>query len=80
MWGNIKASCLHSLTIAWGYLLALLGGAMSLIDNIADAIGDPNLKDQISAAVGDTRTTGRILLGISIVTIMARLRTLKKGG
>jgi hypothetical protein len=80
MWGNIKASCLHSLTIAWGYLLALLGGAMSLIDNIADAIGDPNLKDQISAAVGDARTTGRILLGISIVTIMARLRTLKKGG
>jgi hypothetical protein len=80
MWGNIKASCLHSLTIAWGYLLALLGGAMSLIDNIADAIGDPNLKDQISAAVGDARTTGRILLGISIVTIMARLRTLKKRG
>jgi hypothetical protein len=80
MWGNIKASCLHSLTIAWGYLLALLGGAMSLIDNIADAIGDPNLKDQISAAVGDARTTGRILLGRSIVTIMARLRTLKKRG
>jgi len=79
MWGKIKASCLHSLTIAWGYVLALVGGAMSLVDGIADALGDPNLKDQISAAVGDAKTTGRILLGISIITIMARLRTLKKG-
>ena len=79
MWGKIKASCLHSLTIAWGYVLALGGGAMSLVDGIADALGDPNLKDQISAAVGDAKTTGRILLGISIITIVARLRTLKKG-
>jgi hypothetical protein len=80
MWAKVKASCLHSLTIAWGYLLALLGGAMSLVDGIADALGDPNLKDQISAAIGDPRTTGRILLAISILTILARLRTLKKGG
>ena len=80
MWRKLKASCLHSLTIAWGYLLALTGGAMSSIDSIADALGDPNVKDQISAAVGDARTTGRILLGISIITILARLRSLKKGG
>jgi len=80
MWGKVKASCLHSLTIAWGYVLALLGGAMSLVDGVADALGDPSLKDQISVAVGDAKTTGRILLGISIVTILARLRTLKKGG
>jgi hypothetical protein len=80
MWAKLKASCLHSLTIAWGYILALIGGGMSLLDGIADTLGDPNLKDQISAAVGDARTTGRILLGISIVTILARLRSLKKGG
>jgi len=80
MWRKLKASCLHSLTIAWGYLLALVGGGLSLIDGIAEALGDPNLKDQISAAVGDAKTTGRILLGISIVTILARSRSLKKGG
>jgi hypothetical protein len=79
MWRKLKASCLHSLTIAWGYTLALIGGAMSMIDVLADAFGDPSLKDQISAAVGDARTTGRILLAISIVTILARLRSLKKG-
>jgi hypothetical protein len=52
---------------------------MSLVDNIGDALGDPNLRDEISAAVGDTKTTGRILLGVSIITILARLRSLRKG-
>jgi hypothetical protein len=51
---------------------------MQAIDSIADALKDPNLKDQISAAIGDTRTVGRILLGVSIVTILARLRSLRK--
>ena len=78
MFVKVKALCLHSLTIAWGYVLALIGAAMSIVDNIGDALGDPGLKDQISAAIGDAKTTGRILLGISIVTILARLRSLKK--
>ncbi|WP_315704955.1 MULTISPECIES: hypothetical protein [unclassified Bradyrhizobium] len=80
MWPKIKAACLHSLTIAWGYTLALIGGFMSLIDSVGDALGDPNIKDQINSAVGDARTTGRILLVISLITILARARSLKKGG
>ena len=79
MLARAKAFCLHSLTIAWGYVLAIAGAVMSAIDNIGDALGDPSLKDQISAAVGDAKTAGRILLGISVVTILARLRSLKKG-
>jgi archaellum biogenesis protein FlaJ (TadC family) len=79
MLARLNAFCLYSLTIAWGYVLAIVGGIMSMIDNIGDALGDPNLKDQISAATGDAKTTGRILLGISVVTILARLRSLKKG-
>lgn len=78
MWGRVKACCLHSLTIAWSYLLAFAGTVMQTIDTTADALGDPNLRDQISAAVGDTKTVGRILLGVSIVTIIARLRSLRK--
>jgi hypothetical protein len=78
IWSRVKNLCLHSLTIAWGYVLAFAGAAMQAIDSIADALEDPNLKDQISAAIGDTRTVGRILLGVSIVTILARLRSLRK--
>jgi hypothetical protein len=78
MCARIKAFCLHSLTVAWGYILAVVGSAMSMLDGIGDALGDPGLKDQINAAIGDARISGRILLGISIITILARLRSLKK--
>ena len=79
MWTRIKACCLNSLTIAWSYCLAFAGAAMQGLDSLADALGDPNLKDQISASIGDARTAGRVLLGISIVTMIARLRSLRKG-
>jgi hypothetical protein len=78
MWARVKASCLNSLTIAWSYLLAFAGAVMQAIDAVGDALGDPNLRDQISAAIGDAKTVGRILLAVSIVTIIARLRSLRK--
>jgi hypothetical protein len=78
MKSRLRSFCLHSLTIAWSYLLAAIGVAMTLIDNIGEALGDPTLRDQLSAAVGDAKITGRILLGISVITIMARLRSLRK--
>jgi hypothetical protein len=59
--------------------LAFAGAMMQGLDTMADALGDPNLKDQISASIGDAKTAGRVLLGISIVTIVARLRSIRKG-
>jgi hypothetical protein len=78
MWLRVKTCCLNSLTMAWGYCLAFAGAAMQAIDLIADALGDPGLRDQVSAAIGDPKTVGRILLGVSIITIIARLRSLRK--
>jgi hypothetical protein len=78
MFAKVKAFCLNSLTIAWGYFLAFAGAILQGLDSIADALGDPSLKDQISASIGDAKTAGRVLLGISIVTIVARLRSLRK--
>jgi putative exporter of polyketide antibiotics len=78
MLARIKAACLHSMTIAWSYCIALAGALASVIDDLADALGDPGVKDQISVAVGDVTTTGRIMLVISVVTIIARLRTLRR--
>ncbi|MGY3513130.1 hypothetical protein [Bradyrhizobium lupini] len=80
MLARIKAACLHSMTIAWSYCLALAGALASIIDDLADTLGDPGVKDQIGAAIGDVKTTGRILLVISVVTIIARLRTLRRNG
>jgi hypothetical protein len=78
MFAKMKAFSLNSLTIAWGYFLAFAGAILQGLDSIADALGDPSLKDQISASIGDAKTAGRVLLGISIVTIVARLRSLRK--
>lgn len=75
---RIKAACLHSMTIAWSYCIALAGALASTVDDLADALGDPGVKDQISAAIGDVKITGRILLVISVVTIIARMRTLRR--
>lgn len=78
MWSRIKTCCLNSLTVAWGYCLAIAGAVMQGIDTIADALGDPTLRDQISVAIGDAKTVGRVLLGVSVITIIARLRSLRK--
>jgi len=79
IWRKLKAACLHSLTVAWSYALAITGAIFQAIDSIGDALGDPGLKDQLTVAIGDTQTVGRILLGISIITLIARLRSLRKG-
>lgn len=78
MFSKIKAACLHSVTIAWSYCMALAGALASIIDDLADALGDPAVKDQINSAIGDVTTTGRVMLVISVVTIIARLRTLRR--
>jgi len=78
MWAKLKALCLHSATIAWSYVLMAAGAALQLIDATGDALGDPAIKDQVAAAIGDAKTVGRILLGISIVNIIARARSLRR--
>ena len=78
MLARIKAACLHSMTIAWSYCIGIAGALASIIDDLADTLGDPGVRDQISAAIGDVKMTGRIMLVISIVTIVARLRTLRR--
>ncbi len=78
MFAKVKVLYLNSLTIAWSYLLALLGLTLQAVDTAGDVLGDPTIKEQISAAVGDPVWSGRVLLAISIVTLAARLRSIRK--
>lgn len=73
----MKRLCFNSLTMAWGYFLAIAGFAIQIIEAVGDALGDPAIKDQLTAALGgDPKTVGRVLLGVSIVTILARMRSI----
>ena len=75
---GMQVVCLNSLTIAWGYLLALLGVVLQVVDAAGDILGDPGIKEQVSAAVGDPTWSGRVLLCISIITLAARFRSIRK--
>lgn len=77
-WTKAKALTWNSLTVAWSYLMAAVGTVFQTIDGIGSALGDPGLKDQIAQAIGDPKTVGKILLGISVVTLLARLRSIPK--
>ncbi len=80
MWARIKAFCLNSLTIAWSYLLAVVGAVLQAIEPIMDMVGSQDFKSQLSAAIGDAQLVGRIILAISIVNIFVRMRSLRKAG
>lgn len=77
-WVRLKSACLHSLTVAWSYVLAAAGAALEAVNQLGDALGDPQLKQQIADAIGDTTMAARALLAIAAVTFMARIRTLRK--
>lgn len=78
-WQKAWAVCGKSVTIAWSYLLAGVGIAVQAIDPIAAALGDPDLRTQITSALSsDPKILGYIAMGISVITILARLRSISK--
>jgi hypothetical protein len=76
LWAKIKLVCMGSITMAWSYFLGACGEFLQNVEAIAAVLGDPSLKDQITAAIGDTKTVGRIVLGIGVITAIARLKSL----
>ena len=79
MWDRVKALCFNSLTVAWSYAAGLVGSVLNNIDALADALGDPNLKDQVAQAFGtEPKILGRWMMLVAIVTFLARLRTARK--
>lgn len=80
-WAKAWAACGNSITVLWGYLLGGIAAAFSLVDQLGSALGDPNmnLKQQVMDALKDNpQYLGWALTGISVVTILARVRSLGK--
>lgn len=77
---GIKRFCLNSATVAWSYFVAIAGAVLQIIDAAADVLGDPSIKDSMNSALGgDPKTLGKILLAVSLITIIARVRSIRKG-
>lgn len=80
-WAKVWAMCGKSVTVLWGYVLGGIGAAFALIDQLGAALGDPslNLKQQVLDALKDhPELIGYATMAISLITIMARVRTIGK--
>ena len=78
-WAKAWAVCGRSVTIVWGIVLQLLGQGLQWIDPIANMLGDPELRTQITDTLQtNPKVLGYVLMVISAVTIAARLRSLAK--
>jgi len=76
-WAKVWAICGQSVTVLWGYVLGGIGSGLALLDKVAPAVGDADLKDKVTQALqSNPQILGYILAGISAVTIAARVRSL----
>lgn len=80
-WAKVWALSGKSLTMLWGYFLTAIGMGFELLDKIGPLVGDPNLdlKTQITTALqNNPALLGYALMGISVLTILARVRSIGK--
>lgn len=78
-WQKAWALSGKSATIVWGFALSGLGTVFQWLDPIAAALGDPDLKAQVMETLKDNpQFLAYALMGISAITIAARLRSFAK--
>lgn len=78
-WAKVWAVCGRSATLAWSYVIQALGWLLQWVDPIANMVGDPDLRQQITDALGaNPKVLGYVLMAISAITIAARLRSITK--
>jgi len=79
VWDKVRALGGHSATLAWSYLVIIVGWLMQWFDPLALLAGDPDLKSQLTNALQtNPRVLGYVLIGISAITIAARMRSIGK--
>ncbi|WP_407169357.1 hypothetical protein [Bradyrhizobium sp. ORS 111] len=62
--------------VVWGLFLAGIGTLFQWLEPIASALGDPDFKAQIMEALkGNPQYLAYAMMGISAITIIARLRS-----
>lgn len=78
-WAKVSALAGHSLTIFWSYATMLIGAISQGIDVIGPMLGDPDMKQQITDALAmNPKALGAVLMAISLITIVTRIRSLGK--
>lgn len=78
-WAKVWALCGKSATMAFAYLVQGLGWLLQWMDPIANMLGDPDLRSQVTETLqANPKILGYVLMAISAITIAARLRSFVK--
>jgi len=78
-WAKVWALCGRSITMVWALVLQGVGQALQWVDPIASALGDPDLRTQITDTLQtNPKVLGYVLMAISMITLAARLRGIGK--
>jgi len=76
-WVKVRALGGHSATLAWSYLVLAIGWLLQWLDSVASLAGDPDFRSEVTNALqADPRILGYVLMGISAITIAARMRSM----
>ena len=71
-WAKVRADAVNALALA----STGLGSAMAHIDDVATALGDPNLNQQLHTVITDVKTWGRWVMLVGIIGTIARFKKL----
>lgn len=78
-WAKVWAVCGKSIMMVWALALQGFSWLLQWIDPIANLVGDPDLRQQITETIGaDPKIGGYVLMAISFITIAAHLRSFAK--
>jgi hypothetical protein len=75
-WQRLLAGARSSATILWAKFCLILAGLVGNLDTLADALGQPEMKQYIADALGNPKAVAIVMLVISTVSFLARLRRL----
>lgn len=77
MWEKVKAFCLHSSTMAVSYVVGAIGVFFQLVDATSYIYNSDDFKNWMTASLGgDPVLLGRVMLVISALVALARLRSI----
>ena len=76
-WAKVWALCGNSATMAFAYFIQALSWAFQWIDPIATFFGDPDMRQQLTEALGaNPKVLGYVLMAVSFITIATRVRSI----
>lgn len=75
-WQRLVTAAESSATMLWAKFCAILAALVSQLDNIADIAGQPEAKTFIDSWIGNPKIIAAVMLGIAVITMAARKRTL----